>query len=278
MSESKDTSTPPQKRGIQPNIFVRCKKCGRSLFAKRFENEFYRVCEYCEFHHTLTGMKRVEQLVDPSSFEEFNLGLIGLDPLGFVDSKPYPERAEAARKRTGANEAVITGTGFIKGRRVVLCCMDYNFIGGSMGSAVGEKITRAVEHATSNNLPLVIVSASGGARMQESGFSLMQMAKISAALARLNEQGGLFISVLTDPTMGGVTASFGMLGDFNLAEPEAMIGFAGPRVIKDVTKEEVERKKQQAEAHLEHGFIDRIVHRQDLRNEIAALIDYCCDS
>jgi len=200
--------------------------------------------------------------------------VISADPLGFVDTKPYPDRLTAARAKTGSEEAVLCGTAFIKGRKVVLAAMDFRFLGGSMGSAVGEKIARAIEVAIAQDLPLIVVSASGGARMMESGLSLMQMAKTSAALARFDEMGGLYISVLTDPTTGGVTASFAMLGDVILAEPKALIGFAGPRVIKNTIRQDLPDGFQRSEFLLEHGFVDRVVDRHDLRSEISSLIDY----
>jgi acetyl-CoA carboxylase carboxyl transferase subunit beta len=194
--------------------------------------------------------------------------------LSFVDTKPYPERLIAAKKKTGVNEAVQCGTAFIKGRKVVLAAMDFRFLGGSMGSAVGEKIAIAIEMAIAEDLPLIVVSASGGARMMESGLSLMQMAKTSAALARFDESGGLYISVLSDPTTGGVTASFAMLGDVILGEPNALIGFAGPRVIKNTIRQDLPEGFQRSEFLLQHGFLDRVVDRKDLRSEISSLIDY----
>lgn len=232
------------------------------------------VCPECQFHMRLSAAQRVEQLADHGTFEPFDHELAPADPLEFVDIKPYFERLKAAQKNTGQKDAVITGAAFVKGRRVILGCMDFTFLGGSMGSVVGEKLTRAIEAAGDRNLPLVIVSCSGGARMMESGFSLMQMAKTAAALARYDEQGGLFISVLTDPTTGGVTASFAMLGDVILAEPRALIGFAGPRVIEQTIRQQLPEGFQRSEFLVERGFIDRVVHRRDLRNEISRLIDY----
>ena len=203
-----------------------------------------------------------------------NANMAPMDPLNFVDLQPYKERIASAQKKTGQNDGVQTGTAFIKGRKVILACMDFTFLAGSMGSVVGEKITLAIEAAGEKNLPLVIVSASGGARMMESGFSLMQMAKTSAALARFDDQGGLFISVLTDPTTGGVTASFAMLGDVILAEPKALIGFAGQRVIRETIRQELPAGFQRAEFLQDCGFIDRVVPRSELRSEISSIIDY----
>jgi acetyl-CoA carboxylase carboxyl transferase subunit beta len=201
-------------------------------------------------------------------------GMSSVDPLEFVDLKPYTDRIAGAQKKTGRNEAVMSGVGFIKGRKVVLAAMDFTFLGGSMGSVVGEKITRAIEVAEDRSLPLVVVASSGGARMMESGYSLMQMAKTSAALARFDDAGGLFISVLTDPTTGGVTASFAMLGDVILAEPKALIGFAGPRVIKQTIRQDLPEGFQRSEFLRERGFVDRVVHRHELRSEIGSIIDY----
>lgn len=218
--------------------------------------------------------ERVEQLLDPDSFEPMNEHMAPMDPLGFVDLKPYKERIKQAQKQTGENDGLQSGTGFIKGRKVVVACLDFTFLAGSMGSVVGEKVTCAIEAAIEQKLPLVVVSCSGGARMQESGFSLMQMAKTSAALARLDDAGGLFISVLTDPTTGGVTASFAMLGDVIFAEPRALIGFAGPRVIRQTIRQDLPDGFQTSEFLLAAGFVDRIVHRANLRTEISRIIDY----
>jgi acetyl-CoA carboxylase carboxyl transferase subunit beta len=222
----------------------------------------------------VSARQRVEQLLDPGTFEEIDAHLVAIDPLNFVDSKPYPARIADTRKKTGERDALLSGFGFVKGRRVVVAVMDFTFLGGSMGSVVGEKITRAIEAGIDHNVPVVTVACSGGARMHESGFSLMQMAKTSAALARLDEAKGLYISVLADPTTGGVTASFAMLGDVIFAEPKALIGFAGPRVIKQTIRQELPEGFQSSEFLLESGFLDRIVHRKDLRSEIARVFDY----
>ena len=203
-----------------------------------------------------------------------NADMAPMVPLKFRDLKAYTDRIRDAQRATGENDGVQTGTGFIKGRKVAIGCMDFTFLAGSMGSVIGEKLTRIIEHATDHDLPLVIVSCSGGARMMESGFSLMQMAKTSAALARLDDAGGLFISVLSDPTTGGVTASFAMLGDVIIAEPKALIGFAGPRVIRQTIRQELPEGFQTAEFLKDAGFVDRIVHRSQLRSEIGRVIDY----
>ena len=222
----------------------------------------------------MSGRQRVETLVDPGSFEAMNATMAPCDPLLFHDVRSYQERIKEAQQKTGENDGVQTGTAFIKGRKVALGCMDFTFLAGSMGSVVGEKLACLIEYATDHNLPLIIVCCSGGARMQESGFSLMQMAKTSATLARFDEAGGLFISVLADPTTGGVTASFAMLGDVILAEPRALVGFAGPRVIRQTIRQELPDGFQTSEFLLDAGFVDRIVHRSALRSEIGRVIDF----
>jgi acetyl-CoA carboxylase carboxyl transferase subunit beta len=223
----------------------------------------------------MPAAERIADLLDPDTFEEWFADLRPGDPLQFNDRRPYPERVKAEQQRTGLNEAAVVGQGFVKGIRVVLGLTDSGFIMGSMGSVVGEKLTRAIERATENKLPVVIVSGSGGgARMHEGIYSLMQMAKVSAALARHDEAGGLFLSVLTHPTMGGVAASFAFLGDVILAEPRALIGFAGPKVIQQTVRVQLPDGFQTSEFLLKHGFIDRIVHRRDLRGTIAQILDY----
>ncbi len=223
----------------------------------------------------VSAAERIAQLLDADTFEEWFADLRPRDPLGFNDRRPYPERVKAEQERTGLDEAAVVGQGFIKGIRIVFGITDSSFIMGSMGSVVGEKLTRAIEEATRQKLPLVIVSGSGGgARMHEGIFSLMQMAKVSTALGRFHAAGGLYISVLTHPTMGGVAASFASLGDLILAEPKALIGFAGPRVIEQTVRVQLPDGFQTSEFLLDHGFVDRIVHRRDLRSTIAQLIDY----
>ncbi|MCZ6834568.1 MAG: acetyl-CoA carboxylase, carboxyltransferase subunit beta, partial [Planctomycetota bacterium] len=233
------------KKAIPEGLWIRCPECAAILFRRSVENNLW-VCQECQHHFRISAVQRVKQLLDPDSFEPFNENIAPVDPLNFVDLKPYTQRIEDAQKKTGQKDGVQTGLGFIKGRRVVVACMDFTFLGGSMGSVVGEKITRAIERASELDLPMIIVTASGGARMMESGYSLMQMAKTSAALARFDDMGGLFISVLTDPTTGGVTASFAMLGDIILAEREALIGFAGPRVIEQTIKQRLPEGFQRA--------------------------------
>ena len=261
------------KKGVPEGLWLRCAGCGETVFRKTLETNL-EVCPKCEHHHRVSARRRIDQMVDPGSFEPFNADLTASDPLKFHDIKPYADRIAAARRKSGENDGIRTGVGFVKGRKVVLGALDFTFLGGSMGSVVGEKITLATEYAINHDLPLVIVSCSGGARMQESGYSLMQMAKTSAVLGRFDDAGGLFISVLADPTTGGVTASFAMLGDVILAEPKALIGFAGPRVIRNTIRQDLPPGFQTSEFLLESGFVDRIVHRHDLRSEISRIIDY----
>ena len=266
-----------KKRGVPEGVFMRCDGCGATVFKKSVEEHLW-VCPEpgCDHHFYISAPKRIEQLLDPDSFEEWYADLKTLDPLQFADRRPYPERLREEQARTGLKEACIVGRGYLRGRPLVCAVTDSAFIMGSMGSVVGEKLTRAIEEATRMSLPLIIVSASGGgARMHEGILSLMQMGKVCAALGRYHDAGGLYISVLTNPTMGGVAASFASLGDIILAEPKALVGFAGPRVVKATVKAELPEGFQSSEFMLAHGFIDRIVSRQQLRTEIARVIDYC---
>ncbi len=255
---------------------MRCSGCGAMLYRKMVE-EALHVCPECQHHFRISARQRIDQLVDPASFEEMFEDIEPADPLKFVDKKTYKERLKDEREKSGEKDAVVCGKGFIKGRPIMIAAMDPTFMMGSMGSVVGEKITRTIETAADEKLPLVIVSCSGGARMQESALSLMQMAKTSAALARLDEAGGLFVSLLADPTTGGVTASFAMLGDFIIAEPKALIGFAGPRTIWNTIKVELPEGFQRSEFLQEKGFIDFVVHRKDLRSEIVRLVNFCTE-
>ena len=268
-----EATSPAKRRSIPEGLWMRCDACSAILFRRSVENNLW-VCPECQRHFRVNAQQRIEQLVDPGTFDAFDVNISPQDPLDFVDLKSYKDRLEASQQKTNSKDAMHTGYAFIKGRKVVLGVMDFMFLGGSMGSVVGEKIRRAVERAADQDLPLIIVSASGGARMMESGLSLMQMAKTSAALARFDDMGGLFISVLTDPTTGGVTASFAMLGDIILAEPKALIGFAGPRVIQQTIKQELPEGFQRSEFLLECGFVDCVVPREELRSEISSLIDY----
>ena len=266
--------TPAEKKQAVPEgLWMRCPSCATMLYKKAVEQNLH-VCPECEHHYRIHAEQRIEQLVDPGSFEPLWEELGPTDALKFVDRIPYKARIAKEQKKTGHKDALHAGRGFIKARGVVLAVMDTRYMMASMGSVVGEKITRAIELGIKEDRPVIIVSASGGARMQESGLSLAQMAKTSAALARLDDAGGLFISVLTDPTTGGVTASFAMLGDLILAEPKALVGFAGPRVIANTVRQELPEGFQRAEFLQDKGFVDRVVHRKDLRNEIARLIDY----
>ncbi|BBO30688.1 acetyl-coenzyme A carboxyl transferase beta chain [Lacipirellula parvula] len=245
------------------------------LFRKAVEQNF-NVCPKCDNHMYLSAQGRIASVLDEGTFEEWDRDLQSVDPLGFNDKKSYPDRIKSEQQRTGLRDAVVTGSGMIRARRVAFGVTDSAFIMGSMGSVVGEKLTRLVERATEQQLPLIIVSGSGGgARMHEGIFSLMQMAKVSAALARYDQAGGLFISVLTNPTMGGVAASFASLGDIIVAEPKALIGFAGPRTIKATIRIELPEGFQTSEFLLAHGYIDRIIRRHDLKSELARAIDYC---
>jgi acetyl-CoA carboxylase carboxyl transferase subunit beta len=254
---------------------MRCPGCQAAVFKKDAE-KLLGVCPECEFHFYVSAKDRIAQVLDEGTFEEWDAQLAPTDPLNFEDKKKYAEKLRDEQQRTGLLDAAITGTGMIRARRVAFGVTDSAFIMGSMGSVVGERLTRLVEQATEHRLPLIIVSGSGGgARMHEGILSLMQMAKVSAALARYDRAGGLFISVLTNPTMGGVAASFASLGDVVFAEPRALIGFAGPRTIKATIKIELPKGFQTSEFLLEHGFIDRIVPRSKLKTEIARTIDYC---
>ncbi len=263
----------PRRKKVPEGLWMRCVACSQMIYRKQMEANLH-VCPQCQHHYRIGAAQRVEQLCDPSTFEPMDEHLTSRDPLHFTDLKPYPERLKAEQERTGRAEAALTGSGYIHGRRVVLAVLDLTFMMGSMGSVVGEKVTRAIERATEQDWPLIIVSSSGGARMQESTLSLMQMAKTSAALAQFDDAGGLYISVLTDPTTGGVTASFAMLGDVILAEPGALIGFAGPRVIQQTIRQDLPDGFQRAEFLKKTGFVDRVVPRGELRREISRLIDY----
>ena len=261
---------------IPEGLWLACPNCQAMLYRKQLEQNL-SVCPECGHHNRVSARERVRQLVDEGTFEETDADLYSNDPLGFADRKTYADRLAAERMKSGNPDALVSGRAFIKGRPIVLAAMDPTFMMGSMGSVVGEKLARAIERATDEKKALLVASCSGGARMQESTLSLMQMAKTSAALARHDDAGGLFISLLTDPTTGGVTASFAMLGDFILAEPGALIGFAGPRVIEQTTKQKLPKGFQRSEFLQEKGFVDFVVKRHDLRSEIARLVDFCSD-
>jgi acetyl-CoA carboxylase carboxyl transferase subunit beta len=261
------------KRGVPEGLWKQCPQCKATIFAKEADARL-NVCPECDYHFHVRAGSRIAQLLDEDSFEEWFTDLASCDPLGFHDRVPYADRLEAESAKTGMRDAAVVGKGFIRGRPVVLGVTDFAFMAGSMGSVVGEKLARAVENATRLELPLIFVSGSGGgARMQEGILSLMQMAKVSAALARYDSAGGLYVSVLTNPTMGGVAASWAGLGDVILAEPGALVGFAGRRTIWSTLRLELPKNFQSSEFLLEHGLIDRIVHRKDLRTELARIID-----
>jgi acetyl-CoA carboxylase carboxyl transferase subunit beta len=268
------TMTRP-KRGVPEGLWLKCPQCKATVFRKEAESRL-NVCPECEYHFYLPASERIAQLLDEQSFEEWFTDLRPCDPLGFKDRLPYEARLKAEQAKTGMPDAAVVGRGYVRGRPVVLAVTDFAFMAGSMGSVVGEKLTRAAEAATKSHLPLIFVSGSGGgARMQEGILSLMQMAKVSAAIGRHDRSGGLYVSILTNPTMGGVAASFALQGDVTLAEPGALIGFAGKRTIWNTVRLELPEGFQTSEFLLQHGFVDRIVPRKDLRTEVARIIDYC---
>ena len=274
-TQARGVVTPEQKRGVPDGLWIKCPGCSKTIYRKEAES-LQNVCPKCQYHFYVSAPQRIAQVLDEGTFEEWDAELRSVDPLEFKDKKRYAERLVDEQQRTGLTDAAMTGTGMIRARRVALGVTDSAFIMGSMGSVVGERLVRLVERATLQQLPLIIISASGGgARMHEGILSLMQMAKVSAALAKYHQNGGLYISVLTNPTMGGVAASFASLGDLVFAEPKALIGFAGPRTIKATIKIELPPGFQTSEFLLEHGYIDRIVERSRLKNEIARAIDYC---
>ncbi|MFQ5956243.1 MAG: acetyl-CoA carboxylase, carboxyltransferase subunit beta [Candidatus Brocadiales bacterium] len=263
-----------RKGVITDGLWIRCEACKGLVYKKAME-ERLDVCPECNHHFRISAKKRIKMTLDEASFEELWPDMLPADPLEFADRISYKERVTSEQEKTGLKEAVVVGLGRIEGKEVILVVTDSNFIMGSMGSVMGEKIARAAEKATETGLPLIIVSGSGGgARMQEGMFSLMQMAKTNAAISRLHDSGGIFISILTDPTMGGVMASYASQGDIIIAEPGALIGFAGPRVIQQTIKKTLPPGFQSAEFLLEHGFVDMIVSRQDMRKELSRIIDY----
>jgi len=255
------------------NVFVKCDGCEAHLYTGELD-EAHQVCTHCGYHFRIGARERLAMLFDEGKFEELDAEVISIDPLEFVDTKPYPARLKQAKKSSGLPEAIINARGKVGNHLVLAGAMDMSFIGGSMGSAVGEKVTRLIERAIKEHGALIIFSASGGARMQEGTLSLMQMAKISSALAALDEAHLPFFSVLTDPTTGGVTASFAMLGDFIIAEPKALIGFAGPRVIEQTIRQKLPKDFQKSEFLLEHGMLDAIVDRREVRDYIIKLLNF----
>jgi acetyl-CoA carboxylase carboxyl transferase subunit beta len=270
--KSIEQATPPEERKVRTEgLWVKCESCGTIVFRKDLEANLL-VCPKCGFHFKMNAKQRLEMLLD-GRWTEHDAGMTSTDPLQFVDTKPYATRLKEARKKLGMNDAVITAEGQLAGRPVVVCAMEFNFIGGSMGAVVGEKVTRGVELAMDTRQPLIVISCSGGARMMEGTISLMQLAKVSAALARLDDAKVPYISVLTDPTTGGVTASFAMLGDLNIGEPGALIGFAGPRVIEQTIRQTLPEGFQRSEFLLEHGFLDAVVPRKELKSFLASSLD-----
>jgi acetyl-CoA carboxylase carboxyl transferase subunit beta len=263
---------PKSKKNIPEGVWTKCDKCEQIIYNKELEENF-KICPKCGTHFRLSARERIAQLADSSSFHEFGETILPKDPLEFSDLQPYQKRLEDAQKRTGLTDACVTGEALIGDHPLVMAILDFDFMGGSMGSVVGEKVTLAVERALKKQVPLLIISASGGARMQESILSLMQMAKTTAALTRLHEAGLPFISLLTDPTTGGVTASFAMLGDIILAEPKALIAFAGPRVIEQTIRQQLPEGFQLSEFLLKHGMLDAIVERKDLKKTLTQLLN-----
>lgn len=265
------TTTTEEKKEAPDGLWIKCPNCGKILHASdQLENKF--VCHYCNHHLRIGSKEYFSILFDNNQFTELFDNLVSGDPLQFEDSKKYTVRLSDTMKKTGLKEAIRAGHGKIDAMDAVIACMDFTFIGGSMGSVVGEKISRSIDYCLKNKMPLVVISKSGGARMMEAAFSLMQMAKTSAKLALLAQAHIPYFSILTDPTTGGVTASFAMLGDFNIAEPKALIGFAGPRVIKEMLKKDLPKDFQSAESLLEHGFLDLIVDRRELKKELSLLM------
>jgi acetyl-CoA carboxylase carboxyl transferase subunit beta len=262
-----------EKKIRTEGLWVKCENCRQIIWKKDLEDNL-NVCPKCDKHFRIDAPTRLALLFDEGEYETFSDNLASTDPLKFVDLKPYSERLKRAQAETGLSDAVINARGKLNGRRVIISAMEYGFIGGSMGSVVGEMITRAIEQALGSKHPIVIISASGGARMMEGVLSLMQLAKISAALAKLDEACVPFISVLTDPTTGGVTASFAMLGDLNIAEPGALIGFAGPRVIEQTIRQKLPPGFQRSEFLLEHGMLDAVVHRKEMKSYVSRALDF----
>jgi acetyl-CoA carboxylase carboxyl transferase subunit beta len=271
--QSGELDTSGERKVRTEGLWVKCDNCRQIIWKKDLEDNL-NVCPKCDKHFRIDARARLTQLLDDGQYEPFDNNLVSTDPLKFVDLKAYSSRLKQAQSDTGLTDAVINVSGKLNGRSVIMSAMEYSFIGGSMGAVVGEVITRAIEKAADSKQPLIMISASGGARMMEGVISLMQLAKISAALARLDELKIPYISVLTDPTTGGVTASFAMLGDLNIAEPGALIGFAGPRVIEQTIRQKLPQGFQRSEFLLEHGMLDAVVHRRDLKPYISRALDF----
>ncbi len=268
------SSRKAKKKKVNEDIWMPCPKCGKHIFKEDWHNS-HKVCPKCNFHGKLTAWERIGVTLDQDSFVEMNAGITPADPLNFSDAKgAYTDKVAATREKTGLNESVVTGTGSINGAEVVIAVMDFRFLGGSLSSGCGEKILRATNYAYDKKIPLIVFSASGGARMHEGILSLMQMAKTCAGISRLNDKNIPYISVLTDPTTGGVSASFATVGDLNIAEPGALIAFAGRRVIEETLKQKIPDNFQTAEYLLETGFVDRIIHRSEMKDQLAAILSF----
>jgi acetyl-CoA carboxylase carboxyl transferase subunit beta len=273
-----ENPTPVDERRVRTEgLWTKCNACRAIIWKKDLETN-WEVCPKCEHHFRLGARRRLDLLLDEEPWIEHDADLLSTDPLRFTDTKAYAQRLEEAEQKLGMKDAIVAAEGKLDGRQVTCCSMEFGFIGGSMGAVVGEKVTRAIERSLAKRQPLIIVSCSAGARMMEGAVSLMQLAKVSSALARLDEARVPFISVLTDPTTGGVTASYAMLGDLNIAEPGAMIGFAGPRVIEQTIRQKLPEGFQRAEFLLEHGFLDAIVARKELKSYIAQALGFFLDS
>ena len=273
-----ENPTPVDERRVRTEgLWTKCSSCRAIIWKKDLESN-WEVCPKCEHHFRLGARRRLDLLLDEDPWTEHDADLLSTDPLHFTDIKPYAKRLQEAEQKLGMKDAIVTADGKLGGRQVTCCSMEFGFIGGSMGAVVGEKVARAIERSLAQRQPLIIVSCSAGARMMEGAVSLMQLAKVSSALGRLDEARVPFISVLTDPTTGGVTASYAMLGDLNIAEPGAMIGFAGPRVIEQTIRQKLPEGFQRAEFLLEHGFLDAIVPRKELKSYIAQALGFFLDS
>lgn len=271
--KAKEGLIPQRKKEIPDGIWVKCDACGEIIYRKELDKHLW-VCSKCDHHFRIKSKDYIDLILDGGRLEEYDANLEASDPLGFKDSKKYPDRIKSSKKKTALKDAVVAGIGKIDGREISIAVMDFGFIGGSMGSVVGEKVARAIERSLERRIPLVIVSCSGGARMQEGILSLMQMAKTSALLAKLYDQKIPYVSVLTNPTTAGVMASYASLGDVIIAEPKALLGFAGPRVIQQTIKQDLPPGFQSSEFFLEHGFLDLISHRKELKKNISLILGY----
>jgi acetyl-CoA carboxylase carboxyl transferase subunit beta len=269
----KETLQAVDRKEMPDGLWVKCDECGEIIYKKELDKKLY-VCPKCDHHFRIGSSNYLKILIDKGTFKEFNENITSIDPLKFKDSKKYTDRYKIATQKTGLTEAVITGQGKIEGIPVIIGIMDFSFLGGSMGSVVGEKVSRAADIALKEQKPFIVISASGGARMHEGVLSLMQMAKTSAKLALLSEANIPYVSILTHPTTGGTTASYAMLGDVHIAEPRALIGFAGPRVIKQTIGQDLPDGFQRSEFLLEHGFVDAIIHRHEIKNRLAGMLRF----